>query len=143
MANLPADRLSIEPPFTNVGLDVFGPWCVLTRQTRGGHSNNKRWAVVFTCLSIRAVHFEVIESLDTTSFVNALRRFISFRGPVKHIHSDRGTNFIGAAKELKVPSNIDGVHVEKYLSQQGCTWTFNPPHSSHIGGASERMIDIA
>lgn len=142
MANLSADRLSTEPLFTNVGLNVFGPWSVLARYTRGGHSNNKRWAVVFTCLSIRAVHFEVIESLDTSSFVNVLRRFISIRGPVKHMRSDRGTNFIRASKELKVPSNIDSVHVERYLSEQGCTWTFNPPHSSHFGGAWERMIGI-
>eukprot|EP00079_Xenopus_tropicalis_P020479 XP_012811408.1 PREDICTED: uncharacterized protein LOC105946345 [Xenopus tropicalis] len=76
MANLPADRLSTEPPFTNVGLDVFGPWSVTSRHTRGGHANSKRWAVMFTCLSIRAVHIEVIESMDTSSFVNALRRFI-------------------------------------------------------------------
>lgn len=31
MADLPADRLSMEPPFTYVGLDAFGPWTVITR----------------------------------------------------------------------------------------------------------------
>ncbi|KAI4874288.1 hypothetical protein NFI96_026210, partial [Prochilodus magdalenae] len=41
MADLPADRLSMEPPFTYVGLDVFGPWTVITRRTRGGQANNK------------------------------------------------------------------------------------------------------
>ncbi|MGH0125412.1 UNVERIFIED_CONTAM: hypothetical protein FKN15_068962 [Acipenser sinensis] len=143
MADLPSDRLSTEPPFTNVGLDVFGPWSVVSRRTRGGLSHSKRWAVIFTCMSIRAVHIEVIESLDTSSFVNALRRFISVRGPVKQIRSDRGTNFIGACKELKIPSNIDSACVERYLSEQGCTWVFNPPHSSHMGGAWERMIGIA
>ncbi len=29
MADLPADRVSTDPPFTNVGLDVFGPWTVM------------------------------------------------------------------------------------------------------------------
>ncbi|XP_072010850.1 uncharacterized protein [Engystomops pustulosus] len=143
MANLPSDRLSTEPPFTNVGLDVFGPWFVVTRQTRGGQANSKRWAVLFTCMSVRAVHIEVIESMDTSSFINALRRFIAIRGPVKHIRSDRGTNFVGAAKELQIPTNLDTVSVNRYLSEQGCTWTFNPPHSSHMGGAWERMIGIA
>ncbi|XP_068120871.1 uncharacterized protein [Hyperolius riggenbachi] len=143
MANLPADRLSMDPPFTNVGLDVFGPWSVTARQTRGGQANSKRWAVIFTCMTIRAVHIEVIESMDTSSFINALRRFIAIRGPVKHIRSDRGTNFIGAAKELQISSNIDAKAVERYLSDQDCTWTFNPPHSSHMGGAWERMIGIA
>ena len=36
MAPLPADRLTSEPPFTQVGLDIFGPWNIVTRRTRGG-----------------------------------------------------------------------------------------------------------
>ncbi|XP_034384943.1 uncharacterized protein LOC117728244 isoform X4 [Cyclopterus lumpus] len=143
MASLPADRLSTEPPFTNVGLDVFGPWSVSSRRTRGCYSHSKRWAVIFTCMSVRAVHIEVIESLDTSSFINALRRFLAVRGPVNHIRSDRGTNFVGACKELKIPSNIDNTTVKTYLSGQGCSWTFNPPHASHFGGTWERMIGLA
>lgn len=65
------------------------------------------------------------------------------RGPVKHLRSDRGTNFVGASKELKIPSNIDSTAVKTFLSDQGCTWTFNPPHASHCGGPWERMIGLA
>ena len=36
MDDLPPERLSSSPPFTYVGLDVFGPWNVVTRRTRGG-----------------------------------------------------------------------------------------------------------
>ncbi|XP_048729761.2 uncharacterized protein LOC125647112 [Ostrea edulis] len=36
MADLLVDRLTPGPPFSSVGLDVFGPWPVLTRKTRGG-----------------------------------------------------------------------------------------------------------
>lgn len=143
MADLPADRLSIEPPFTNVGLDVFGPWTVSSQRTRGSLAQSKRWAVLFTCMSVRAVHVEVIESLDTSSFINALRRFLAIRGPVKYIRSDRGTNFVSASKELRIPSNINNSSVEKFLVEQGCTWMFNPPHASHMGGSWERMIGVA
>ncbi|XP_034385377.1 uncharacterized protein LOC117728696 [Cyclopterus lumpus] len=94
-------------------------------------------------MSVQAVHIEVIESLDTSSFINALRRFLAVRGPVNHIRSDRGTNFVGACKELKIPSNIDNTTVKTYLSGQGCSWTFNPPHASHFGGTWERMIGLA
>ena len=119
MANLPADRLCTEPPFTNIGLDVFGPWSVSSRRTRGGLAHSKRWAVIFTCMSTRAVHIEVVESLDTSSFINALRRFFSIRGPAKHIRSDHGTNFIGACKELKIASNIRTTSVEKIPDRTG------------------------
>lgn len=33
--------------------------------------------------------------------------------------------------------------VQRYLSEHGCSWEFNPPHSSHMGGSWERMIGIA
>lgn len=134
MASLPADRLSTDPPFTYVGVDVFGPWSVITRRTRGGAANSKRWAVLFTCLSIRAIHIEVIESMDSSSFICALQRFFSIRGPVKQLRSDCGTNFVGACKELQL---------DNFLANNGCTWLINPPHSSHMGGSWERMIGVA
>ncbi|XP_067375320.1 uncharacterized protein [Channa argus] len=144
MAGLPPDRLSTEAPFTHVGLDVFGPWNVCTRRTRGGQANSKRWAVMFTCLSVHAVHIELIESMDSSSFINALRRFISLRGPVKQIRSDCGTNFRGACKELRMLlDDKTKPNVLRYLSKEGCAWIFNPPHSSHMGGAWERMIGIS
>ncbi|XP_047671761.1 uncharacterized protein LOC125145112 [Tachysurus fulvidraco] len=138
MSNLPPERLKVCPPFTYVGLDVFGPWSVTSRRTRGGHAESKRWAIMFCCMSSRAVHIEVIESMDTSSCINALRRFFALRGPPKQLHSDCGTNFIGTCKEL----GMDKV-VQKYLSEQGCSWEFNPPHSSHMGGSWERLIGIA
>ena len=144
MADLPSDRLSTEPPFTHIGLDVFGPWAVTTRRTRGGQANSKRWAVLFTCMSTRAVHIELIESMDTSCFINALRRFFALRGPAKQIRSDCGTNFTGACKELHMLlTDPDEPNVRKYLGEEGCSWIFNPPHSSHMGGAWERMIGIS
>lgn len=92
MADFRPDRLSLELPFTHVVVDVFGAWTISARRVRGGHAESKRWAVLFTCLSIRAIHLEVIESMDSSSFINALRRFLAIRGPVKQIRSDRGTN---------------------------------------------------
>lgn len=141
MSDLPEDRLCIEPLFTRVGLDVFGPWSVVSRRTRGGTAENKRWAVLFTCLGTRAVHIEVIESMSTSSFINALRRFFAIRGPSKVLRSDRGTNFVGACRELRIFT--DDSEVRNYLSNEGCSWTFNAPHSSHMGGSWERMIGVA
>ena len=78
-----------------VGLAFFGSF-----QVHHGHSLVKRYGVIFTCLAIRAVHIEVAFSLDTDSFLFALRRFIVRRGQVKEIYSNNGTNFTSGEREL-------------------------------------------
>ena len=76
MADLPVARAAFgEPPFANCGLDLFG--YVLIKQ---GRKHLKRWVVLFTCLTVRAVHLEVVESCETDAFINALRRFVNRRG---------------------------------------------------------------
>ncbi|XP_033759487.1 uncharacterized protein LOC117341732 [Pecten maximus] len=140
MSELPIDRLTPGPPFTSVGMDCFGPWQVTTRRTRGGQADSKRWAVLFTCLTTRAVHIEVIEQMSSSAFINALRRFTAIRGKVKIYRSDRGSNFIGSVEDLGINVESDGV--KQYLSSDGSTWKFNAPHSSHMGGVWERMIGV-
>jgi hypothetical protein len=76
MAKLPDYRLVVyDPPFTRTGVDYFGPL-----YTKRGQSTVKRWGVLFTCLNVRAVHLEIAESLDISSFLNVLRRFMGRRG---------------------------------------------------------------
>lgn len=140
MGDLPSECLQECPPFTYVGLDVFGPWAVAGRRTCGGQTESKRWAIMFSCMSSRAVHFELIESMDALSCINALRRFFAIRGPAKKLWSDYGTNFVGASKELGIGSSQQDPSIQRYLSEQRCVWEFNPPHASHMGGCWERMI---
>lgn len=137
MADLPVDRVRPdEAPFTRVGVDLFGPFEVKSRR-----SIVKRYGVMFTCLSIRAVHIEVASSLDIDSFINTLRRFIARRGQVLEIRSDNGTNFVGAERELR--QAIEGWNhsrINNMLLQKNIKWVFNPPAGSHHGGAWERLI---
>ena len=77
MSDLPVERLTVTPLFTYVGLDLFGPFTV-----KEGRKERKRYGVIFTCLSCRAVHLEVVNSMDTDCFIQSLRRFIARRGNV-------------------------------------------------------------
>lgn len=61
----------------------------------------KRYGVLFPCLTTRAVHLEVEHSMDTDSYVNAFRCFISRGSQVRELRSDNGTNLISAEKELR------------------------------------------
>ena len=140
MADLPEDRLEAVPHFTSVGLDVFGPWYVQTRKTKGGSANFKRWVVIFVCLSLRAIPMEVI-SMNTSSFICALRRFLAIRGPVARIRCDRGSNFVGAKLDLDESLRaLSHDRIGKYLTDNQCEWLFNPPHASHFGRVREGQI---
>ncbi|XP_070579250.1 uncharacterized protein [Ptychodera flava] len=99
MADLPSDRTEKTPPFTNVGMDVFGPWTIASRKTRAGTSEAKRLAVIFVCLYTTAVHIEVIDSMDSSSFINALRRFIAIRGNIKKLRCDHAGHQLHRRKE--------------------------------------------
>lgn len=143
IADLSIDRLSPAPSLSYVGLDVFGPWLVSARRTRGGMANSKRWAVFFTCLTTRAIHIELIESMDASCFINALRRFLALRGPAVQYRSDCGTNFVGARNELQSSlKEMNDRAIKFHLATEGCNCIFNAPHASHVGGVWERMIGV-
>lgn len=144
MSDLPDDRLIPgQHPFTSVGVDIFGPWDVITRKTRGSSANSKRWAALFTCLVIRAVHIEVLVEMSSSSFINALRRFTAIRGKVKLFRSDRGTNFVGAIDPLRIDAIcVEDTPVKQYLYNDGTVWKFNSPHASQMGGVWERLIGV-
>ena len=137
MADLPTSRLQVDkPPFSHVGVDYFGPF-----QVKQGRSLVKRYACVFTCMTVRAIHVEMSISLSTDSFLCALQRFISRRGKPLHIYSDNGTNFVGAARVLRDSLKaFNQTQIHKFLCQRDIDWSFNPPAASHMGGAWERMI---
>lgn len=139
MSDLPDDRVTQSLPFERSGVDYFGPFLV-----KRGRSNEKRYGVIFTCLSTRAVHFEVAWSLNVHSFISALRRLMARRGSVKLLRSDNGTNFHGANTILR--QEIEGLEkggVEKAVEKFGIVWKFNPPCASHHGGVWERNIRTA
>lgn len=138
MASLPVARVSAgRPPFTAVGVDYMGP--ILTKL---GRSRVKRYGCIFTCMATRAIHIEVAESLETSAFIGAYRRFTCRRiGRPKQIFSDNGTNLVGAERELREGIrnwNIKQMH-DAFL-QDEISWNFNPPAASHQGGVWERMI---
>ena len=136
MADLPKDRLTPALPFTYVSVDYFGPFT-----TKQGRKENKRYGTLFTCLVSRAVHIEIANSLETDSFLNALRRFIARRGPVREVRCDNGTNFVGAERELREEiKEMNHDKITEKLRQQQIDWKFNPPAASHMGGVWEKHV---
>ena len=139
MADLPTDRLEPSPPFTYSAVDFFGPFYV-----KEGRKELKRYGVLFTCMACRAVHIETANSMDTSSFLSAYRRFVGRRGPVRQLRCDQGTNFVGAKSEYeKCKKEMCNDKVRQELMKDQCDWivfNMNAPTASHMGGVWERQI---
>ena len=138
MSDLPSDRMQEAPPFTYCAVDYFGPFYIKDKR-----KEVKRYGSLFACLASRAVHIEVMDSLDTDSFIMALRCFISLRGNIRELCSDWGTNFVGAERELRAAvKEMNHEKVKEFLQNNGADYMFfkfkrNPPASRHIGGVWE------
>ena len=76
MAPLPASRVAErQRPFSRRCIDYFGPLLV-----KIGRRREKRWRVLFTCLTTRAIHLELAHSLITSSVIMALQKLAARRG---------------------------------------------------------------
>ena len=118
---------------------MIGPFIIKQR------SQVKCYGAMFTCMSCQAVHIEITHSLDTDSFILALRCLIARRGNVQIIFSDNGSNFIGSENELR--RALEEMDKEKLFMQASggdwVTWKRNPPYASHMGGVWEHQIHSA
>ena len=118
--------------FQNTGVDFFGPFAIKA-------SDNlypKRYACIFTYLTIRAVHLEPAWHLSTDSFIQAILRFTARRRNPHLIVSDNGRNFVGASRELITKLNqFDHQKISDRLLKETMEWKFIPPYASQFGGA--------
>ena len=71
MAPLPANRVNFEPPFSRVGVDYMAKFH--TKSTYQCSTPYPCYLVVFTCFVTRAVHLEIVLSVEAEGFLMALK----------------------------------------------------------------------
>lgn len=137
MAELPQGRLMpFTRPFTFTGIDCLGPIDVLV-----GRRHEKRWICLFTCLTVRAIHLEILYHMDHDSFILAFRSFTQDRGHPKKVFSDNGGNFVKAEKVLRDDlKSVNMKLIAENFESPNMEWSFNPPASPHMGGSWERLV---
>jgi len=97
----------------------------------------------------KAVHLEVVADLTTDGFIAALTRFVSRRGLCADIYSDCGTNFVGADAVLRrlineqFNSSKSKETIDRFSTQRGINFHFNPPAAPHQGGLWESAVKSA
>lgn len=146
MGDLPSIRVRKALPFAHTGVDFCGPFHIKERKHRN-RARIKVYVCIFICMSIKAVHLEVVSDLSSDGFLAALRRFVARRGVPTHVYSDNGTNFIGANNQLKelyvlFHSEKHKELVERFSSERCITWHFIPSIAPHFEGLWEATVKL-
>ncbi|XP_050294296.1 uncharacterized protein LOC126734641 [Anthonomus grandis grandis] len=101
----------------------------------------KCYICLFVCLTTKAIHLELATELTTQSFISAFLRFVSRRGLCKNLHSDNGSNFVGAKNEFdKINTILRDERFQNALRDNKIQWSFIPSHSPHFGGLWEASV---
>lgn len=90
--DLPTRRVVQTRPFNHIGLDMFGP-LHLKGNRDASDTTAKTYGAIFTCATTRLIHLELLPDASTSSFLNALRRFIARRGSPESITCDNAPSF--------------------------------------------------
>ena len=69
-----------------------------------------------------SIHLDVLSDMTTDSFINALRRFLARRGPVRNFYTDNGSNFMEAERVLREEIKTwNQGEIQEYLLQHNIT----------------------
>ena len=123
--------------FSCVGVDFAGPLFVKSK-VKDDTEMTKVYIALFTYATSRAVHLELVPSLDAPAFLLRLRRFIGRRGLPKLVVSDKAKTFQASEKTLVSLFKLEDV--QEHLSSKGIRWQFNLAKAPWWGGVFERLV---
>ncbi|XGW22020.1 hypothetical protein V3C99_004742, partial [Haemonchus contortus] len=133
--DLPQRRVIRCRPFQHTGLDFFDlPSCTENNE------KFKLYGCIFTCTVTRLIHLEVVRSMNTNEFINALRRFIARRGLPESITCDNAPTFLLSANVLGNRNNQFNQEVVRSLTNKEIQWNHITPYAPWQGGFYERLI---
>ncbi|KRZ47836.1 hypothetical protein T02_819, partial [Trichinella nativa] len=134
MGELPADRVTETQPFIHTGVDFAGP-LFIRPDVRGRDVRvNKAYVCIFTCMTTRAVHLELLREQTTDSFLQGLRRFISRRGRPRVIQSDNFRSFKLADTFIQCLFRDNGwKKLQRKINEERIRWKFITPRAPWCG----------
>ena len=134
--DLPTGRTSSFTPFASVGMDYTGHFYVRDFSDK----KIKVYILLFTCLTTRAVHLEVVNSMSVLDFLNAFLRFTARYGIPMEVYSDNAKTFTTAANLLR---NIVEQEITKnFFSSRNILFKNVPVYSANQAGSWERIVRL-
>ena len=145
MGELPEFRFRPSSAFSAVCMDLFGPMIIRDDCVKKGPRVTKKvWGVLFTCTASRAVYLDIAIDYSTEAVLHTIRRLMAFRGDVRIIISDPGSQLVGASKELvEWRKGWDQEELNRFGASKGIEWNFIMPASQHQNGAAESLVKFS
>ena len=144
MGQLPEFKTDIQPAWSSVNMDLFGPFFIKDDCVKKGPRVKKKvYGVLYTCTLTRGVYLDVAMGYDTESVLHTLRRLLSSKGDVRLIISDPGSQLRGASKEITTwRRGWDSKLLVRFEAERAIDWKFIMPASQHQNGAAEILVKM-
>ena len=127
------DRVNFVKPFNYTGIDYTAHFMV-----KFGENIVKMYLLLFTCLNTRAVHLDLVPSLNCEHFLLSFSKFCNLYTIPAKIFSDNASTFLQGMGLLS-----DSFHTNdfsEYLEKNNITHVRIPLYAAWIGTFWERMI---
>ena len=95
---MPKHHMNLIKPFRHVGVDYTGHFWVKDELSE---KSVKMYILVFTCLNVRAVHFELLPNMSSRSFELAFQRFCNLYSITQYLYSDNAKSFLKGGSILE------------------------------------------
>uniref|UniRef100_W6NFA3 Zinc finger and Integrase domain containing protein n=1 Tax=Haemonchus contortus TaxID=6289 RepID=W6NFA3_HAECO len=131
--DLPQRRVFRSRPFQHVGLDFFD---------LPSNTPSRWYGCIFTCTVTRLIHLEMVQSMSTIDFIDALRRFVARRGVPESITCDNAPTFLLTSTLLSNGVRTDEISadIQDALANKEIQWRHITPYAPWQGGFYERLI---
>ena len=127
------EKVNFVKPFKYVGIDFTGNFPV-----KLGEKRVKMYILIFSCLNTRAVHLELLPSMDCKGFLLSFIRFTNAHSIPSSVYSDNASTFLQGLGIIK--NSVANDEFSQYLDKNSINHYKIPLYSAWIGSFWERMI---
>ncbi|XP_066931129.1 uncharacterized protein [Clytia hemisphaerica] len=135
MGPLSEDNLKIAPAFFVAQTDLAGPFQSYSEHHK--RTTVKIWLLVFCCATTTAVKIKVMDSYNTTSFLQAFTRLACEVGYPKKLLVDEGSQLVKGCETMQ----LNFVDLQQHLhSKMNIDFETCPVGGHNVNGRVERKI---
>ena len=134
LTNMPSHVMNLVRPFSSLGLDFTGHLFIQDEQGK----SSKYYILLYTCLTIRAVYFDLLPSMSTQHILLSLERFCNLYGVPDVIYSDNFSSFIQTGNILH--NAFLSSDFQTFFEKSNIKWIRIPIKAAWIGTFWERQV---